>query len=414
MASGIDIIRVGRIDELRAKERFLTRVFTPKELTYVAEKNYSSRTIAGMFSAKESILKALGLGLGGGLALRDLEILHDKRNKPYLNVEVDKLKNHLLARGIEGIEVSISHDGDYAISSAQLVKEKKPSLDLDYELLSRLPKMEDDFHKADMGKVLIIACSQGMTGAGYLASQAALRTGAGLVYLLVPKSLGPILEIKTVETIVRTIDDGGSGRFLAAYLDQLKPLIKDMDAIAIGPGLGRHQDNLVYLEYLIENFEGPLLIDADGLNSLAEKPDLLDKKTNIYLTPHAMEFSRLSGLGLDQINGARLEEARSFVDRYNVNLLLKGKNSIVINRKESYINRSGNEGMATAGSGDVLTGMALALLARQDSLESLKLACHLHGLAGDLAGQEKSKRSMVASDIISFLPSIMKMLEENL
>lgn len=412
MTIGIDIIEVSRIDNLKSKNRFLSRCFTARERAYIEEKNFNSRTIAGMFSAKESILKALGVGLAQGLSLADLEILHDGRKKPYLNMEGPRLKAYCDKEKIGSIDISISHDGAYAISSAQL--KKKDSYRFDWELLSKLAPLKEDGHKGDMGKVLVIGGSKDMVGAVYLASQAALRMGAGLVYVLVPQSIGLLVQSKATEQIVRTLDDRGEGHFLVDQVEGLAGFIEDMDAIAIGPGMGRQDDNLAYLAYLLENYKGPLLIDADGLNSLAGRMDLLGKKKNVYLTPHHMEFSRLTGLGLEEIKGNRKDLAKTFAHDHKLGLLLKGKNSLVTDGQKLYINKTGNEGMATAGSGDVLTGMALALLARNDSLTSLELACHIHGLAGDYGAGKYSKRSLIASDLIASLPPIMKMLEEKL
>ncbi|WP_282925787.1 NAD(P)H-hydrate dehydratase [Helcococcus kunzii] len=394
---GIDIFKIDRVNKLKQKERFINRFFTSNEIEYLKSRHLSSHSIAGLFATKEAVTKAFGVGISEELGLSDIEVLHDEKNAPYINTELNKIKILMEKKNIKNINVNISHDGDYAIAICKLSEEEnKTGVD------SMLPQRIDDSNKYTYGKILIIGGSKGMSGSVFLASEAALRAGAGIVYTLVPECLTEILENKTTEQIVISLNDDGDKEFGNFKREDLLNIIQNKSVIAIGPGMGHSEHVKEILEIVLYNFDGPIVIDADAIDIIADNHELI--RENIYLTPHAMEFSRLSGYTLNEINYDREGFVHNFIDRYDVNLLLKGKNSIIANKEQFYINETGNNGMSTSGSGDVLTGIISAFLARENSFDMFKLACFVHGLSGDLAAKRYGKTSLIARDIINFLP----------
>lgn len=407
---GVDIVEISRIERLSERDRFLTRIFTDAELEYLESKTFNAHTIAGMLAAKEAVAKAFKTGISKELVFKSVEILHNADGSPYVN-EFDKDIQALLAKEkAKSIEINISHDGNYAIAIAKLVFEKKKSNPYN-RFNSRLLSRPNNSNKYNYGKVMIIGGSKGMTGSIVLAGKAALRSGAGMVYLLVPEAISSIVESKTCEEIVLSMNDKGNKYFGDFKRDELIEMIQDKSVIAIGPGLGTGAHAKRILEIVINNFDGPILIDADAINQLAKNPDLI--KDNIYLTPHNMEFSRLSSFTLNEIEYNREESVKYFLDKYHVNIVLKGHNSIVANANNCYVNTSGNPGMATAGSGDVLTGIISALLARNNNFNMFKLAVFIHGLAGDMAAEKYGQTSLTAKDIIEFLPQAFGEINEN-
>lgn len=394
---GIDIFKIERVNKLKQRERFVSKFFTETEKKYLESKNFSNHSVAGLIATKEAVSKAFGVGISEELGLLDIEILHNEKNAPYINTNLQKIKNLMSTKNIKSVNINISHDGDYAISICKLLEYENYT-----EIDSLLPERRDDFNKYNYGKVLIIGGSKGMSGSIYLASEGALRAGAGLVYTLVPECISDILENKTKEQIVLSLNDNGEREFGEFNREDLLNIIQSKSVIAIGPGMGKSKYAKEILEIVLYNFDGPIVIDADAIDIISNNTELL--RENVYLTPHTMEFSRLSGYTVNEINYDREGFVHNFLDRYDVNILLKGKNSIVANRENFYVNETGNNGMSTAGSGDVLTGVLAAFLARENSFDMFKLACFVHGLSGDLAAKRYGKTSLIARDIVRFLP----------
>lgn len=402
---GIDIVKISRISRLVEKERFLNRVFSTKEIEYFKEKGMNLETISGSFAAKEAVSKAFGTGIGK-LSFKDIEIIRDNTGKPscLLSEKGLKLANDL---GISEVMISISHEKEYAVAIANAVEDDMP-LEIDISDLPILKKRENNSHKGDYGKVGLIGGSNGMTGSILLSSMAALRTGAGLVYTVVPESLSEIVEIKSLENIVVPIPEKGEGNFDINSLQKLKEVVSKYDAICFGPGVGRSDDIGMVLSNLLQ-MKKKTVLDADGLNALAENPEILEDTCDLCITPHAVEMSRLINKDIDYINENRLDVAMSFSKLYNVIVVLKGHETIVTNGESYYINKTGNPGMATAGSGDVLTGIITALAAGgYDLFEAAKLGVFLHGLAGDYAAIKHGQDSLIARDIIDSLGSAIQ------
>ena len=266
--------------------------------------------------------------------------------------------------------------------------------------------------KKDFGHLLIIAGSPSMLGAAALSSLAAMRCGAGLVTAGVARGLNLTLQKKMANVVMSIpLAQSRTGAFSFKAFDQLKKIWDRYDAIAIGPGIGRDPGTQELARRVIMDCPKPLVIDADGLFALAGHTDILLKaKGERVLTPHSGEMARLIGRSVQNIELARLKTARDFACRYNCVLLLKGHRTVVASPQgKTYINRTGNVGMATAGSGDVLTGMITTFLGQGNlPYNSACWGAYLHGKAGDRVARLKFKRGMIASDIIESIPYILK------
>jgi len=237
----------------------------------------------------------------------------------------------------------------------------------DRELVSSLiPIRRQDSNKGDYGKVMVITGSTGMIGCGCLSSMAALRCGAGLVYTAVPGSLAPIYGASMAEPVVLPLEDGGRGCLSAHSAGQILKHMERMNAAAIGPGLTASEDIRLIVEQIMENSKIPLVLDADALNSISGNPAILKKlKASAVITPHPGEMARLTGLGISDIQEDRIGTASRFAAEYGVSVVLKGNRTVIaIPDGRIFINPTGNAGMATAGAGDVLTGMIAGLAAQ--------------------------------------------------
>ncbi|MCF7809354.1 NAD(P)H-hydrate dehydratase [bacterium] len=276
-----------------------------------------------------------------------------------------------------------------------------------------LPRLHPAAHKGDAGHVFIIAGSPGMTGAAALSAEAAMRSGAGLTVVGVPESLNPILEAKLTEAMTLRLPENDNGFLTKDALSICKERIEWADVVVFGPGVGCDKDTVSFFEGMLEKLDKPLVIDADGLNLLADNPELFSKlPKNTVLTPHPGEFSRLTGLSTTKIEAGRIEIVRKMAKKWNVALILKGAPSVTaIPSGDVIINTTGNAGMATGGSGDVLTGIIASLIAQGlDVKAAAWMGNYIHGAAGDLAAEELGQQGMVASDIIKFLPKTLKTL----
>jgi hydroxyethylthiazole kinase-like uncharacterized protein yjeF len=274
------------------------------------------------------------------------------------------------------------------------------------EIPGILPR-KPNTHKGNYGRILILAGSVGMTGAACLCSSAALRAGAGIVTLGIPESLHGLVASSLTcvmtrplpETPARTLSDSGR--------QEIFDFAQQFDVVAIGPGLSQYPETKKMVLWLLQALNHPMVVDADGINALADNPNILDQvKKTVILTPHPGEMSRLVGVSAKEIQSKRLEVSQSFMrGRKNVILVLKGYKTIVMDEERFYINETGNPGMATAGIGDVLTGMIAALLGQHYTpFEAAQLGVYLHGLAGDIAVQEVGEISLIAADILEYLP----------
>ncbi len=276
-----------------------------------------------------------------------------------------------------------------------------------------LPKRQGNTHKGTYGNTILVAGSAGMTGAAILSATAAMRVGAGIVRLAAPEGVNGVLESRLTEVITIPLRETKKGYMGIEDIDKVTALLKISNSIAIGPGCGTTLELENLLRNVLELSGIPVVIDADGLNVLAQKIDLLSLSgAPVILTPHPKEFSRLTGLSVEEINSNRIETAVNFAQKWGVFLILKGAKTVVaFPNGEIYINNTGNPGMATAGSGDALTGMLAGFLAQGIVPEKAALAAvYLHGKAGDSAAAEKGEYSMIAGDMVEAIPTVMKEL----
>lgn len=393
---GIDIVEISRIKKLMDEnEKFLHKVFNEDEIERIKERKEPYERAGGIFAAKEAVAKALGTGIGK-VSFKDIKIKYNE-DSPY--AEVFDMK----------FDLSISHERSYAVAVAKIRGENfmernhEDEIILDEEIKS-LWKDRDDFgHKGDFGKIAIIGGSMGMTGSSYLASNAALKSGAGLVYNIVPREIFDIMSIKFIEPIAKTFDD----------LDEMEKFLEGIDALAMGPGMGLGAYGKNVFERTIK-IEKNLLIDADGLNHLSKNLNLLEERKDFttILTPHEGEFARLTGLSIEEIKNNRKVVAEEFAKKNKVILVLKGHETIVTDGEKTYTNRTGNSGMATGGSGDVLTGIISALMKNYDLFDAARLGVYVHGLSGDVFARKNSKTSLRARDLIEGLDQVFKLFEE--
>jgi len=284
--------------------------------------------------------------------------------------------------------------------------------------VKNLPKLnprKSNTHKGSYGRVLVLAGSPGLTGAACLCSKAALRSGSGIVTLGVPESLNPVMEVKLTCVMTHPLPETKDYTLSNKSKKEIMKLCESHDIVALGPGLSQQPETKELILWLIKNIDRDMVIDADGLNALADDVNVLHKiQKSVVLTPHPGEMSRLAGFGAAKdVQKDRLNTASQFVQSFQKKLcnerrlilVLKGDKSIVADSSKVYINRTGNPGMATAGAGDVLTGIIASLIGQgHDVFEASQLGVYIHGLAGDIAANKKGELSMIASDIIEYLP----------
>lgn len=273
------------------------------------------------------------------------------------------------------------------------------------DVLNILPDRDPDTHKGDYGRVLLLCGSRGYTGAAALAAMSALRCGAGLVYLGVPESIYAIEAVKLTEPIVFPLPDK-DGMLSCITFKKLSKMLPKMDAILIGPGLGCSEGTLAVVMAVLENYKGPVVLDADGINVLAGHIDVLRGRTGItILTPHDGEFQRIGGV----LTADRCASAKLFAQDTGTILLLKGHRTVVTDGTDVFVNNTGNPGMAVGGSGDVLSGMITALLGQGIApIEATACGAWLHGAAGDICAEQMGQYGMLPTDMLQVLPRLLK------
>lgn len=273
------------------------------------------------------------------------------------------------------------------------------------DVLSILPDRMETAHKGDFGRVLLLCGSRGFTGAAALAALGALRSGAGLVYLGVPESIYTIEAVKLTEPIVFPLPEE-DGKLSTAALRQILVMLPKMDAVLVGPGLGQSEGVLAVVRTALEEFAGPVVVDADGINVLSTHMDILrERRYPTVLTPHAGEYARIGG----DLQADRVSSAVQFAQENNCILLLKGHGTVITDGVTTYVNPTGNPGMAVGGSGDVLSGILVSLLGQGlDPLQAAACGAWLHGAAGDICADKIGQYGMLPSDMLEVLPRLMK------
>lgn len=277
---------------------------------------------------------------------------------------------------------------------------------LDHEaVLSILPDRDVYAHKGSFGRILLLCGSVGFTGAAALAAMGALRSGAGLVFVGVPREIYPIEAVKLTEPVVFPLPDE-AGKLSAQAIPEILERLPKLDAVLLGPGLGQSDGTFHVVRAVAESFDGPLVLDADGINVLAEHRDILrGRKGPTILTPHDGEFARLGGI----IGDDRPASAAALAADLGCIVLLKGHETVITDGETVYINPTGNPGMAVGGSGDALAGIIVSLLGQRiEPLKAAACGAWLHGAAGDLCAAEIGQYGMLPGDLVKALPRLLK------
>ncbi len=404
---GVDIVEIDRIHKAVLKnDRFCERVFTEHEMEYYQLHGERIETLAGIFAAKEAFSKYLGTGIRG-FEIRDIEVRHDELGSPFILFKGKKTNS----------SVSISHSKDNAVAvvtgglsafAGCIVDTRHKN-----EMKKLLPHRAEDANKGDCGRVFIIAGSKGMTGAATLCGYAALRCGSGLVTVGTPKSEQSVLACKLTEAMTLALPCR-DGVLSSEAVKAAMAFAEKANAVAIGPGLGRGDGVNSVLSELIRTYKKTLIIDADGINELSGNIDILkEKKGEIILTPHPGEMSRLTGFSIEEIQSDRIGVASEFAQKHGVCLVLKGKDTVIADKDgRVVVNPTGNPGMATGGTGDVLCGVITAFAAQGlKPYDAAVLGAYIHGLAGDIACGSKGVYGLIASDVAESLPESIMMIE---
>jgi len=274
-----------------------------------------------------------------------------------------------------------------------------------------VPNRPDNANKGTMGTLLSICGSFGMAGAAILAGKSALRCGVGLEKLAIPKSIYPIAAGSILESVFLPLSETSDGKISRTNIPRLLLEAKKSTAVLLGCGLSVCDDTKALVKSFVENCTAPMVLDADALNCIADNPEILKKrKSDIIITPHPGEMGRLCGITAKEVNADRVDVALNFAKKYGVITVLKGSGTIIASPNgQALLNTTGNSGMATGGSGDVLAGMTAGLLAQgKSAFDCAAAAVYLHGLAGDFAAEKLGKISMLPSDIIDYIAQAFK------
>jgi holo-[acyl-carrier-protein] synthase len=402
---GVDVAAIPRIAEAQKRfgDRFLHRFLTDREIVYCGG---SPERWAGRWAAKEAIGKAMPTGVVRP-RMRDVEILPSDDGRPHVRVAP---ATTLTGRDID---VSIAHDGHFAVAVAVIPEAEaiQPRGALPDGF--RLPTRPRDGHKGTFGTVVVLAGSQGYTGAAYLASMGAARSGAGIVRLLVAQSIYPILAQKCTEVIVGPIPEISPGVVGHASLSGILRGFAGADAGVIGPGLGRDASTRRLVEDLVPRVAAPLVLDADALNLLSEHRTILPRLSpQIVLTPHPAEFGRLAGLETSAVQQDRRGIASRFAKAWNKVVVLKGAGTVIAAPDGRVtLNPIATPALASGGTGDVLAGLIAGLMGQKlPPFEAAVTGVHLHSLAGLDLEASLGQAGVLASDLLPQLPRVMERL----
>ena len=405
------------------------------EVQQITEQRQINLLRLAVFSADIIVDAILGTGLSGeveGVVLDVIELINDsgghvlsvdipsglcaERGLPLpLAVKADVTVTFGYAKIGLVLPAALPYTGKLVVADISLPAEALEYVDSRRELVDIdfcrrwLVKRERESHKGDYGHVLVAGGSLNMPGAPSLSAAAALRAGAGLVTAALPQCACLTGAINYREVMLLRLPDSADGGLNLDSLDKI--LGRDATAMVIGPGMGRAEETAELVYQLLPKLKCPIVVDADALYFLKNRRDIADAcAVPLIFTPHAGEFARLSGLTAEEIEGDRLSAAADFAAEWGVILVLKGAATVIADPDgRIFVNSSGNPGMATGGSGDVLAGVIAALLAQKlPPVMAAAVGVYLHGLAGDLAAADKTETAMIAGDIIEYLPAAFK------
>ena len=432
---GIDLAQISRMEQYLQNPRFMTRVFSKAEQDFLAAKGGEAPSAAANFAAKEAFSKALGTGIRG-FSLNEVSVLRHENGEPYLLLE-GKAKEIAQERGLT-FSVSLTHEGGMACAVVAAYQETTGLQPVAPERLDRLqkkfgadlkgstlldasfvkgvfPKRDPLSHKGSYGKLTILAGCERYRGAAALCTGAALRSGAGIVTIASVPPVINAVSAKLYEPVYLPLPQNEKGTLSSLAVPLLLEQAKAASALLIGCGLGRSEDVAAAVTALLETAVCPVVLDADGLNAIASRIDILrTAKCRIIVTPHLGEMSRLCGKSIAALQGDPAGAAKAFAETYGVTVVLKDADTVVVSPDGSlFFNTTGNAGMARGGSGDVLAGIIAAFVCQGLSPEHAA-ACgvYLHGAAGDLAAAGGSMLGMLPSDMIDVLPRLYHFAEE--
>jgi hydroxyethylthiazole kinase-like uncharacterized protein yjeF len=401
---GVDAVSVDRIALAvsRSGPGFLNKVYTTAEQTYCAG---DAERLAGRWAAKEAVIKCFD-GTGICFPRRRIEVLPGPNGAPRARLIGD-------SRGAQ-VEVSITHHSQLAVATAHLEMPEAQTLLPAPDAVS-IPARPLDAHKGTFGTAVVLAGSLGFTGAAYLSSTAAARTGAGLVRLLVADTIYPILAAKVTEVMATPVTEVAPGAVgHAAYLSILRQM-ESSEVGIIGPGLGRDSSTWRLVVDLATRAKCPLVIDADGLNALADSPRSKGKLgKNRVLTPHPGELSRLTGKTAEAINADRPAAARKAAKDWGAIVVLKGAHTVVAH-PDGRTSQDPHEvpALATGGTGDVLSGIIGGLIAQgSDPFVAAVTGVYVHASAGRRIAHRLGDSGLLAGDLLAEIPLVMNMLRQ--
>lgn len=389
---GVDIIEIERIK--RAVEKtpgFTEKVFSQSEIEYFSKSGEKAESLAGFYAAKEAFVKYKKSGIRGQ-RLSEISVEHEGLGAPFIVFRGER----------QNVSLSISHNKTNAV--AVVCGEDEGGGMRNPEMKELIPKRKSDANKCSCGRLFIVAGSRGMTGAAYLAAKGAMRSGAGLVTVGTADGERPIVAAMVPEAMTVALEER-DGRITEGSMKTILDYAKKSDAVVFGPGLGQNGDIHGILKGLLLEYKGKLVIDADGLNALSRNCDILtDRACSVVITPHPGEMSRLTGLSIDEIQQNRAAVAASFAEKYGISVLLKGKETVIADGSGRVkINTTGNSGMATGGTGDVLSGVTAAFLGQGlDTFDAAVLGAYIHGKAGDMAAEKFGIHGLIAGDVADY------------
>lgn len=408
LSVGTDLVETERIRKSMENPRFCGRVLGRAESAQLAVRGFPVSSVAASFCAKEAFSKAVGTGLGA-FDIRDVQLLRgEKTGKPELLLSGSALS---LAGGLR-FSVSVTHTERYASAVVVGEGESRPALP-DSEgfrtLRSMLKPRAAESNKGDYGRLLCICGSEGMAGAAAMSAGAALRCGAGIVEVMLPASIYPIVAARLAEPVFTLLHPRPDGSASEGDRKELAQALARASAVLIGCGLGKSPAARSALEWVLKNSAVPVVLDADGINLAAEHIDVLKTAgAPLILTPHPGEMARLLKTTADDVQRHRPDYARRFASEHHAVLALKGAGTLVASPDgRLYRNTTGNPGMAKGGSGDVLAGMTASFAAQGiGPYEAAVGAVYLHGLAGDRCAAEYSQSAMLPTDLVGILPEL--------
>lgn len=423
---GIDLVEIDRIKKAMENPRFLRRVLGKTEYSQLEIRGFPAQSVAASFSAKEAFSKAIGTGLCG-FALHEVELIRLPNGKPELKLSGNALQ--IAQRKNLSFSVSVTHTKNYAAAVvtgekneeiSPFVNEASAEMDSSIKVTTLsdakalLKHRAADSNKGDYGRLLCLCGSEGMAGAAIMSAKSAVRCGCGIVDVALPKSIYPIVAAQVIEPVFTLLDYQENGEFSPLSKESLTNANNQASACLLGCGLGKNKFLAELIFQLIENSKIPLVIDADGINMVAENINILKTAcAPVILTPHPGEMARLLKTTVKDVQSNRMIYAKSFAQTYNVILVLKGAGTIIAQPDgTAQVNGTGNPGMAKGGSGDVLAGMIASFVAQ--GIEPAKAAAgavYLHGAVGDLCARELSQCAMLPTDLIQRLPELFLELE---